>query len=111
IDTVKLDVRLHPERTRVTDQLALRRNGPGNAALTLLGDELRLAGLAVDGMPVSEDRYEATPERLLVREVPDKPFVLEIVTELNPAANTKLMGLYRSGNAYCTQCEAEGFRR
>src|SRR5690348_12088293 len=90
IDTVKLDIRLHPERTRVTAQLALRRNGAGEAPLTLQGDELNLAGLAIDGMPVAEDRYEATPERLVVRGVPDGPFVLEIVTELYPVANTKL---------------------
>src|SRR5579871_6576918 len=111
IDTVKLDIRLDAERTRVTATLSLRRNGDGAAALTLQGDELRLTGLALDGMPVSEDRYEATPERLVIANVPDRPFVLEIVTELNPVANTKLMGLYRSGSVYCTQCEAEGFRR
>jgi aminopeptidase N len=111
IDTVKLDIRLHPEKTRVTAELALRRNGEGNAALTLVGDELKLTGLVLDGMPVTEDRYDATPERLVIREVPAKPFILEIVTELNPASNTKLMGLYRSGSVYCTQCEAEGFRR
>src|SRR5271157_4769324 len=92
IDTVRLDIQLDPERTRVTATLALRRNGQGGAALTLHGDELTLAGLALDGMPVTEDHYEATPERLVIRAVPDKPFVLEIVTELNPAANTKLMG-------------------
>ena len=111
IDTAKLDLRLHPDLTRVTAELTLRRNGQGHGPLILQGDELKLAGLAIDGLPVAEDRYEATPERLVVREVPDGPFVLEIVTELNPAANTKLMGLYRSGSVYCTQCEAEGFRR
>jgi aminopeptidase N len=111
IDTVKLDIQLHPERTRVTAALALRRNGEGRGPLTLQGDELRLVGLAIDGTPLSDDGYEATPERLTIRALPDKPFELEIVTELNPTANTKLMGLYRSGTVYCTQCEAEGFRR
>src|SRR5262249_41540635 len=111
IDTVNLDIRLDPERTQVTTRLALRRNGAGTAPLTLQGDELQLTGIALDGIPLSEHRYEATPERLVVRSEPDGPFVLEIVTELNAAANTKLMGLYRSGRVYCTQCEAEGFRR
>src|SRR5437667_7704096 len=111
IDTVKLDIRLQPDKTRVTAQLALRRNGEGTGPLTLQGDEVKLTGLALDGMPLKEDRFEAAPERLVVRDVPDRPFVLEIITELNPAANTKLMGLYRSGQVYCTQCEAEGFRR
>src|SRR4051794_8630371 len=107
IDTVKLDIRLQPEKTRVTAQLAVRRNGQSAGPLTLQGDELKLTGLAVNGMPLTEDRFDATPERLIVRDVPDAPFVLEIVTELNPVANTKLMGLYRSGRVYCTQCEAE----
>ena len=111
IDTVKLDIRLDPEKTKVIAVLALRRNGEGTGPLTLQGDELELTGLALDGMAVAKDRYEATPERLVVRDVPDGPFVLEMVTGLNPAANTKLMGLYRSGPVYCTQCEAEGFRR
>src|SRR5437764_10258851 len=95
IDTVKLDVRLQPDKTRVTAQLALRRNGKGTGPLILAGDELKLIGLALDGMPLTEDRYDVAPERLVVRSVPDRPFVIEIVTELNPAANTKLMDLDR----------------
>src|SRR4029078_3724416 len=86
IDTVKLDIRLDPEKTKVTAQLALRRNGEGTGPLKLQGDELKLTGLAFDGMPLTEDRYEATPEQLVVRDVPDRPFVLEMVTEINPAA-------------------------
>ena len=85
IDTVKLDIRLDPEKTKVTAQLTLRRNGEGTGPLTLQGDELQLTSVALDGMPLTKVRYEATPERLAVRDVPDRPFVLEIVTELNPA--------------------------
>ena len=52
-----------------------------------------------------------TPNQLTIAAPPKGPFTLEIDTEINPSANTRLMGLYRSGSAYCTQCEAEGFRR
>jgi aminopeptidase N len=67
--------------------------------------------VTLNGARLAPARYEATPDYLTIREVPTGPFELEIVTEINPAANTKLMGLYRSATTYCTQCEAEGFRR
>ena len=53
----------------------------------------------------------ATPDRLTIASPPARPFTLEVETLLDPSANTRLEGLYRSGSAYCTQCEAEGFRR
>ncbi len=52
-----------------------------------------------------------TPRSLTLHQPPQRPFVLEIATQVNPSANTKLMGLYRSNGVYCTQCEADGFRR
>jgi aminopeptidase N len=75
------------------------------------GDELVLRSVALDGEALAADAFVATPERLTVLQPPNRPFVLEIETEFDPSANTKLMGLYRSGEAYTTQCEAEGFRR
>ncbi|MCZ8186503.1 MAG: aminopeptidase N [Beijerinckiaceae bacterium] len=112
IDHVDLDIRLQPEQTRVTSRLAMRRNPAGrpDASLVLDGDELILTGLAVDGAPVPAQAYTATPESLTVEGLGDR-FTLTIETEINPAANTKLMGLYRSNGVYCTQCEADGFRR
>ncbi|VTZ22495.1 Aminopeptidase N [Methylocella tundrae] len=52
-----------------------------------------------------------SPDQLTLAAPPQRPFALEIETEIDPSANTRLMGLYRSGSAYCTQCEPEGFRR
>src|SRR3982751_6355694 len=77
----------------------------------LIGDELAFLEVRLDGRPLSTARYTATPSGLTVKDVPGAPFELTIVTELNPSANTKLMGLYRSSKTFCTQCEAEGFRR
>jgi aminopeptidase N len=113
IDRVELDVTLDPTATRVTASLAIRPNPAGrpDAPLVLDGDELNLKAVALDGRALPPGGFEATPQELVVSEPPRRPFTLTVVTEIDPTANTKLMGLYRSGGNYCTQCEAEGFRR
>ncbi|ADZ71318.1 aminopeptidase N [Polymorphum gilvum] len=113
IDTVDLDIRLDPQATQVTARLRLARN-EGTAAgtpLVLDGDGLTLTGLALDGRPLPGTAYAARPDRLDLFSPPAEPFDLEIVTRLDPDSNTALMGLYRSSGTWCTQCEAEGFRR
>ena len=113
IDSVDLDFRLHQTATKVFARLALRRHPKGDptAPLALDGDGLTLLGAKLDGRVLDPQEYKATPERFELTATPDTPFVLEMETEVNPSANTQLSGLYRSGSAYCTQCEAEGFRR
>jgi aminopeptidase N len=113
IDTVDLDVRLGPSATRVVAKLKLRPNPAGERGVPLVldGDELALVGLALDGEKLGANSYAATPSSLTLHEPPLKSFELTIETALVPSANTKLMGLYRSSGIYCTQCEAEGFRR
>jgi len=113
IDFVDLDFLLAGEATRVVATLALRPHPQGRpgAALTLDGDELKLAAVALDGAPLDPSAYQASPSGFTLPNPPRGPFTLRFETRLDPAGNTKLMGLYRSGAAYCTQCEAEGFRR
>ncbi|NNC09948.1 aminopeptidase N, partial [Corallococcus exiguus] len=113
IERVGLDVRLHSARTRVTATLSLRANPAvaGDGPLVLDGDELRLKAIAMDGRALRADEYRASPDALVIHAPPRGAFTLEIETEIDPTSNTKLMGLYRSGGNYCTQCEAEGFRR
>ena len=113
IDSVEMEVALHRTATRVVAKLAIRPNPQGrqDAALTLDGDELVLVDLKLDGAPLDNAFYDATSEALTIASPPRQPFTLTIETRLDPTANTKLMGLYRSGTAYATQCEAEGFRR
>ncbi len=113
IDRVRLDIRLDLKATRIKSRLSVRPNpaGRGNSALVLDGDELVLLGIALDGRALDTSAYSVSPQRLSIAEPPKGSFELEIETELDPSANTKLMGLYRSGSAYCTQCEAQGFRR
>ena len=113
VETVDLDVALDPTRTRVRAKLKLAPNpdAAAPAPVVLDGDELVLRAVAIDGAPLAADAYVATADGLTILQPPNRPFVLDIETELDPTANTKLMGLYRSGKAYTTQCEAEGFRR
>ena len=113
IDTVALDVTLARHDTRVRSRLSMRPNPEASAGRPLLldGDGLVLVDASLDGQPLTADRFTATAEQFALHHPPAAPFVLELETELDPTANLKLMGLYRSGSAYCTQCEAEGFRR
>jgi aminopeptidase N len=68
--------------------------------------------LAINGKPVAATSFDASPNRLTIRDLPRDPsFELTIKTEINPTANKALMGLCRAENIYCTQCESEGFRR
>lgn len=113
VETVELDVSLDPAATRVRATLTLRPNGNGAAPAPLMldGDALDLRALKVDGATLPPEQFEATADRLTIAQPPHRPFRLEIETVIDPSANTQLMGLYRSGPIYCTQCEAEGFRR
>ncbi|WP_421695779.1 aminopeptidase N [Aestuariivirga sp.] len=114
IDTVELDFRLNPTATEVRARMALRPNphaSETSVPLVLDGERISLKSIALDGVPLDATRYHVTSESLTLQEVPQRPFSLEIVTTCNPAANTELSGLYLSGGVFCTQCEAEGFRR
>ncbi|MCY6381494.1 aminopeptidase N [Hoeflea prorocentri] len=114
IETVDLTFRLDPAQTRVTSRIALRRRSGTKADVPLVldGDELNLVALKINDVAADNECFAATPSSLEIRDLPEtEVFTLEIVTEIAPAENTKLMGLYRSNGVYCTQCEAEGFRR
>jgi aminopeptidase N len=112
VETADLEFALHPTRTKVRASLLLKPNPKTAAApLVLDGDGLKLVSLMLDGAAVPQDSYVATPDRLTIPQPPQRAFRLEIETEVDPTANTQLSGLYRSSGIYCTQCEAEGFRR
>ena len=113
IDTVHLDISLDPTNTVVRALYAFRPNPAGapGAALVLDGDELLLSSILLNGVELGADAYAVTPQSLVLHSPPQKPFTLTLETRNNPTGNTKLMGLYRSSGVYCTQCEADGFRR
>ena len=112
VETVSLDVSLHPTATKVRATIAFKPNPETTvASLVLDGDGLSLVSLKLDGAALPADNYVATSDSLTIAQPPARPFTLEIETAVDPSANTQLSGLYRSSGTYCTQCEAEGFRR
>ena len=113
IDDVHLLFELGEEVTKVTSQLQLRRNPNftgDDATLELHGEELQLISIELDGSSLTEEQYIQSDETLLITNVPDK-FALKIETHITPQTNTSLEGLYKSSGNFCTQCEAQGFRK
>ncbi len=113
VDSTRLRFELQPRSTLVRSELHIRRNpaaGTDLPPLVLDGVELELLSVSIDGELVPASRYQELPEGLSIPV--DKPeFVLEIHNRINPEENTSLEGLYLSNGMYCTQCEAEGFRK
>ena len=113
IETVALDFDLRQDGTRVKARLEVAR-APGPDALgkplILDGEALELQRVRIDGRLLNPNEFQVGPESLTIPSVPDK-FVLETDVVIKPAENTELSGLYVSNGVFCTQCEAEGFRR
>ncbi|OXE37273.1 MAG: aminopeptidase N [Phenylobacterium zucineum] len=110
IDEVSLRFDLAPNATRVRARLAIRRNGDHAAPLILNGERLTSISVAIDGRSLSESEYQIDAEGLTIKDLPTR-FCLETEVEIDPEANKALDGLYMSGGRFCTQCEAEGFRK
>ena len=113
IDTAALRVELGEDGSVVHARLALRRNPDPKAEpgpLVLHGRELETLSLALDGRPLAATDYQADGETLTLPGVTGD-CVLESSVRIHPESNTSLEGLYRSGGNFCTQCEAEGFRK
>ncbi|MDR3492824.1 MAG: aminopeptidase N [Gammaproteobacteria bacterium] len=113
INQVELEIQLDEVYTIVKSILTIQVNPESehpSKELILVGDALELESITLAGKKLSPDQYSVTPEKLIVFNVPSE-FKLEIVTHIKPQENTALSGLYKSSGNYCTQCEAEGFRR
>ncbi len=107
VTSVHLTFDLDPTATRVTSRVAFVPKPDSDGTLFLHGENLKLISAKIDGAPVEPD---ITEEGLTVS-VPAQPFVWEAEVEIDPQGNTALEGLYLSSGMYCTQCEAEGFRK
>ncbi|OOZ43463.1 aminopeptidase N [Solemya velum gill symbiont] len=110
VDQVDLTFDLRNKGTKVKARLELRRNGEHNDPLLLDGEQLNTLSVAIDGNKLAESDFIMTSTQLRIDNVPDV-FILETEVEIAPESNTALEGLYRSNDLFCTQCEAEGFRR
>jgi aminopeptidase N len=110
VPNIELRFTLGIEKTRVQSKLSVERNPDGNpgAPLRLNGDELKPMGVWVDGD--LSDSWTMDGDDLVI-ELSGNKHEIGIDTEISPAANSKLMGLYASNGMLCTQCEAQGFRR
>ena len=110
IDEVHLTFLLAPNTTRVKARLTVRRNGAHSDPLVFNGERLKAISVAIDGRELTGSERAIDGEYLTIPNAPDA-FVLETEVEIDPDANKALDGLYMSGGRFCTQCEAEGFRK
>ena len=111
IDKIDLKFDIQEETTLVHSRMVINRNGTNEARDLRLDGSAHLVSITLDGQRLEpEVRYRLADDCLLIREVPDS-FILEMETELKPASNTSLMGLYASNGNLFTQCEPEGFRK
>ncbi len=111
IDTADLTFRLLPDATLVRARVHYSREiALPVAQLQLDGEDLELLEIALDGLPLALDAYALNEAGLVLHRPPER-FTLETVVRVDPAANTTLSGLYLSNGVFCTQCEAQGFRR
>ncbi|EBA12828.1 aminopeptidase N [Roseobacter sp. CCS2] len=108
VDEVHLTFKLGATDTRVISRITFRPNPDAkDTDFFLHGDDLKLINAAIDGQTV---RPDISSDGLRCA-VPNAPFVFEAEVGISPATNTALEGLYMSNGMYCTQCEAEGFRK
>ncbi len=112
INKVDLRFELFDEKTIVHAELHVHANdrASNDKNLVLHGEQLKLVEVKIDDKKLSDQEYSVSSEALTIQNVPDR-FVLSTVVEIDPAQNTALEGLYLSSGNYCTQCEAEGFRK
>lgn len=113
IDETHLTFELYEDRTLVHAQLIMRRNpaaGGGLPPLELHGQDLELRSLSLNDRKLTQGDYQIGEESLTLQ--PDSAeFTLDSTVVIHPESNTALEGLYKSGKMFCTQCEAEGFRK
>ena len=113
IDETHLTFELFEDHTLVHAQLVMRRNparGEGLPALALDGQQLELLSVKLDDVDLTPADYELTDSHLTLHPSAEQ-FVVDTSVKIHPESNTALEGLYKSGSMFCTQCEAEGFRK
>lgn len=121
IDETELHFALSEQSTVVSSRLTMRRNPlyaeHSPAPLVLDGQEMQLLSVSIDGKALQAADYVVAEETLTILTLPaavndnGSAFILECVTQIKPQDNTSLEGLYKSKKMFCTQCEAQGFRK
>ena len=111
VTDIYLDFQLEPEKTVVVATSQYQRLNKESTTLRLDGHDFQFSSIKLNGKLFSQYQQDSESLTLDLARVEADQFELEITTILSPAANTSLQGLYQSGEAFCTQCEAEGFRQ
>lgn len=109
-NSVELTFDLNDDETLVSSKLRISRESSDESSIRLHGEQLELVELAVDGRTLSNNEFSIDDEGLTIFDVP-RIFNLYVKTRIHPESNTELQGLYKSSTLFCTQCEAESFRR
>ena len=115
IDQTDLHFNLDETETRVKSKLSISRNPKASEGgpLILDGEDLKLVSVKVNGKDLDRADFDVTDKKLVIKRPPEDDFTVEIENEINPKENTMLSGLYipEGEDIFCTQCEAQGFRR
>jgi aminopeptidase N len=111
LKSVRLVFKLSAQDTVVESEIAIEPKAGKTGPLVLDGEMIKLVSVAIDGRALKEKDFKVDEKSLIISKPPKAPFTLKIISTCAPAANTALSGLYMSNGMYCTQCEAEGFRR
>jgi aminopeptidase N len=114
VETVDLILDIHADHTAVTATMRVKRHataGSGFNDLELLGENMDLLGVKLDGRELVPGSYTLSAEKLVVHGIRADEAVVEVRNTIRPHANTALAGFYQSGDILCTQCEPQGFRR
>ncbi len=108
VESINLDIQVYDDHTIVDSTLVMKRQTAG--ALTLLGRDLELKSIQLNGQMLSADQYVLDSEQLQITDAPDE-VILQIQVIIHPESNTQLEGLYKAGDLFVTQNEPEGFRK
>ncbi|MEO3356590.1 aminopeptidase N [Acinetobacter haemolyticus] len=108
VDSIHLDIQVYENHTIVDSTLVMKRQSAGS--LILLGRDLELKSIQLNGQTLNSDQYCLDSEQLVIADAPDEVIVQTQVI-IHPESNTQLEGLYKAGDLYVTQNEPEGFRK
>jgi aminopeptidase N len=110
VQQIDLVFELGEDFTLVTNTAHYQRQSSQASPLVLDGQDLELISISLDGKALAQDTYQVNDSQLIIPQVPEQ-FSLTLVTRIYPQKNTSLEGLYQSSGNFCTQCEAQGFRK
>ncbi|ENU29928.1 aminopeptidase N [Acinetobacter sp. CIP-A165] len=108
VESIHLDIQVYSDQTIVDSTLVMKRQAAG--AMVLLGRDLELKSIQLNGQLLSADQYQLDEEQLVIADAPDE-VILQAQVIIHPESNTQLEGLYKAGDLFVTQNEPEGFRK